>query len=173
RRISFKIINSPTLLLPRWHELTAGTAFENRILPHNIATQWNSTYDMLKSFSEMKDLANKFLDSTSNGLAAYILSNEEWEAVDGLIFVLKILKDATKFFSSNSPNIAAVIPAMDQINEAFATGIVNEQELSAPLRHALSIGKQTLNKYYQLMDTSHIYRIAMILHPSFKLEYFK
>ena len=50
---------------------------------------------------------------------------------------------------------------MDQINEAFATGIVNEQELSAPLRHALSIGKQMLNKYYQLTDTSHIYRIAM------------
>ncbi|KAE9402473.1 hypothetical protein BT96DRAFT_547167 [Gymnopus androsaceus JB14] len=128
---------------------------------------------MLKSFLEMKDLVNKFLDSASNRLAAYILSNEEWEAVDGLVFILMILKDATEFVSSNSPNIPAIIPAMDQIDEAFATRIVNEQELSASLQHALSTGKQTLNKYYQLTDTSHIYQIAMILHPSFKLEYFK
>ncbi|KAE9388706.1 hypothetical protein BT96DRAFT_835879, partial [Gymnopus androsaceus JB14] len=82
------------------------------------------------------------------------------------------LKDATEFFSSNSPNISAVIPAMDAIDEAFATGIIDQRELCAPLCYALSVGKKTLNKYYSLSDDSHIYRIAMVLHPSFKLSYF-
>lgn len=78
---------------------------------------------------------------------------------------------------------------MDAIDEAFATGIVDQKELCAPLCYALSVGKKTLNKYYSLSDHSHIYRIAMsmfsyfwthcladiclVLHPSLKLTYFQ
>lgn len=50
---------------------------------------------------------------------------------------------------------------MDAIDEAFATGIINEQLLSKPIRHALSMGKKTLNKYYTLMDDLDIYCMAM------------
>ncbi|KAF9040323.1 hypothetical protein BDP27DRAFT_1157217, partial [Rhodocollybia butyracea] len=100
------------------------------------------------------------------------LTEEEWEAIGDLVKALKILKDATTFFSSNAPNISAVIPAMDAIDKAFASGIIDNQQLCAPLRHALSIGKKTLNKYYALTDNSNIYHIAMVLHLSFKLNYF-
>ncbi|KIK74065.1 hypothetical protein PAXRUDRAFT_81757, partial [Paxillus rubicundulus Ve08.2h10] len=31
----------------------------------------------------------------------------------------------------------------------------------------------TLNKYYQLTDSSEVYRIAMVLHLQHKLSYFK
>lgn len=58
---------------------------------------------------------------------------------------------------------------MDAIDEVFASGIVDNHELCAPLRHALAIGKKTLNKYYALTDNSAIYRIAMgmfLLHLS-------
>ncbi|KAE9388324.1 hypothetical protein BT96DRAFT_784989, partial [Gymnopus androsaceus JB14] len=65
RRRSFKIINSPTLLLPRWRTITASTPFENRTLPRDVSTRWNSTYDMLKAFSELKELVIKFTDSSS------------------------------------------------------------------------------------------------------------
>lgn len=132
---------------------------------------------MLASFIEMKDPVSKFLDHLSNGLAEYLLT-EEWEAIEGLVSALKvhlfvqsfmlltdygfqILKDATTFFSSNAPIISAVIPAMDAIDEAFATGIIDNQLLSEPIRHALSIGKKTLNKYYTLTDDSDIYCMAM------------
>jgi hypothetical protein len=50
---------------------------------------------------------------------------------------------------------------MDAIDEAFATGIVDNRVLSNPICHALAIGKQTLNKYYSLTDDSDIYRMAM------------
>ncbi|KAJ3764778.1 hypothetical protein FB446DRAFT_614857, partial [Lentinula raphanica] len=84
----------------------------------------------------------------------------------------KILKDATSFFSTKLPGVSSVIPAMDAIDEAFASGIVDEVTLPSPVRHALSMGKKTLNKYYQLSDDSYIYRMAIVLHPSRKLEYF-
>ncbi|KAJ3756098.1 hypothetical protein EV360DRAFT_27865, partial [Lentinula raphanica] len=100
------------------------------------------------------------------------LTNKEWEAIGDLVMVLKILKDATTFFSTSNPNVAAVIPAMDIIDESFASGIVNDKDLSAPVRHALTVGKKTLNKYYERTNDSHIYRMAIILDPSLKLEYF-
>ncbi|KAJ3720860.1 hypothetical protein C8R42DRAFT_735539 [Lentinula raphanica] len=67
---------------------------------------------------------------------------------------------------------------MDTIDEAFASGILNkndgsERVLSEPIRHALGIGKRTLNKYYSLTDDSDLYRIAMVLNPTYKLEYFR
>ncbi|KAE9388195.1 hypothetical protein BT96DRAFT_757995, partial [Gymnopus androsaceus JB14] len=83
-----------------------------------------------------------------------------------------ILKDVTTYFSSNSPDILAVIPAMDAIDKAFASGKADNHELCAPLHHALTIRKKTLNKYYALTDNSDIYCIAMVLHPSLKLSYF-
>jgi len=90
RKISFKIINLPTLLLPHWREVTASTPFENCILPRDVATRWNSTYDMLKAFLEMKNLVAKFMDSSLNGLLDYILSDEDWDAVNDLVSALKV-----------------------------------------------------------------------------------
>ncbi|KAE9401146.1 hypothetical protein BT96DRAFT_767484, partial [Gymnopus androsaceus JB14] len=87
-----------------------------------------------------------------------------------------ILKDSMTFFSTNAPIIAAVIPAMDTINEAFTTGIIDKQVLSDPICHALSIGKKTLNKYYTLANDSDIYCIVsqwVFLYPSLKLNYFR
>ncbi|KAE9395712.1 hypothetical protein BT96DRAFT_1043300, partial [Gymnopus androsaceus JB14] len=79
---------------------------------------------------------------------------------------------STSISSLHSPNILAVIPVMDAIDEAFASRMVDNHKLCAPLRHALTIGKKTLNKYYALTDNSDIYHIAMVLHPSLKLSYF-
>ncbi|KAE9383673.1 hypothetical protein BT96DRAFT_745260, partial [Gymnopus androsaceus JB14] len=55
RRISFKVINSPTILLPSWCKAVAGSAFCNRTLPQDVSTHWNSTYNMLAAFIKMKE----------------------------------------------------------------------------------------------------------------------
>lgn len=78
-----------------------------------------------------------------------------------MLNVIQVLKDVTLLFSSEQPLISSVIPAMDVIDESFATGVINKHDLSPPLRHALGLGKRMLNKYYSLSDASHIYRIAM------------
>ncbi|KAE9404087.1 hypothetical protein BT96DRAFT_1074304 [Gymnopus androsaceus JB14] len=78
----------------------------------------------------MKSVVVQFLDCALNGLADYNLLEEEWDAISNLVKALKILKDTTTFFSSNSPNISSIIPAMDAIDEAFASGIVDNHELS-------------------------------------------
>ncbi|KAJ3831543.1 hypothetical protein F5878DRAFT_513021, partial [Lentinula raphanica] len=102
RKISFKIIHSMTLLLPKWREHVAGTKFEGRVLPRDVATQWNSTYDMMSAFHKMKEQMSEFLDRSSNRLSDFVLNNDEWEAIKGLV---SILKDATLFFSSHNPSV--------------------------------------------------------------------
>ncbi|KAJ3748227.1 hypothetical protein EV360DRAFT_57004, partial [Lentinula raphanica] len=190
RKISFKIIHSTTHLLPNWREQVDGTEFEGQTIPRDVATRWNSTFDMLIAFLKMKQPIMAFLDRSTNRVYDLLLEDDEWNAIEGLVSALKILKEATSLFSMSSTRVAAVIPAMDTIDEAFASGIIDDETLSTPVRHALSIGKWTMNRYYELSDDSYVYRIAMstfsfilllywphknfsVLDPSLKLDYFK
>ncbi|KAJ3725355.1 hypothetical protein C8R42DRAFT_542454, partial [Lentinula raphanica] len=68
RKISYKIINSPTGLLPKWKEHIAKAELPDRILPRDVATRWNSTHDMLNSFLQMKTAISDFVDRSSHSL---------------------------------------------------------------------------------------------------------
>jgi len=37
----------------------------------------------------------------------------------------------------------------------------------------MKLAKLKMNRYYSLTDSSSTYRIAMVLHPRLKLEYFR
>ncbi|KAJ3755208.1 hypothetical protein EV360DRAFT_20087, partial [Lentinula raphanica] len=169
----FKIIHSTTGLLPKWRDHVAGTQFKGLVLPRDVSTRWNFTYDMLAAFLAMREPVTEFLDRSRHGLSDFALDDDKWNAIEGLVSVLKVLKEATMFFSTGAPSVAAIIPAMDILDEVFASGIVNTAILSGPVRHALSIGKRTLNKYYALTDDSYLYRMAIVLHPSLKLDYLR
>jgi hypothetical protein len=49
---------------------------------------------------------------------------------------------------------------MDHIDETLTTSSLNNK-YSPSIRAALSIGKKTLNRYYNVTDQSEVYRIAM------------
>ncbi|KAG1765575.1 hypothetical protein EDD22DRAFT_766221, partial [Suillus occidentalis] len=106
-------------------------------------------------------------------LGEYELSEDEWPLVKQLRDVLKILKDATSYFSCSTPNLAMVIPAMDHIDQVFTNCILKKELLEPAIRAALGLAKRTLNRYYSLTDKSEVYRIAMVLHPRHKLSYFR
>lgn len=78
---------------------------------------------------------------------------------------------------------------MDHIDQHLSTLAV-DKKYSAALRAALGTAKRTLNRYYSMTDFSDTYRIAMgaytasavlyalpdtilVLHPQYKLEYFR
>ena len=61
---------------------------------------------------------------------------------------------------------------MDILNKAFCTQSRN-LKLTPAIHVAVSLARQTLNRYYSLMDSSNVYRIAMVLHSRHKLAYFK
>ncbi|KAI0079327.1 hypothetical protein K474DRAFT_1567812, partial [Panus rudis PR-1116 ss-1] len=106
------------------------------------------------------------------GLRAYELSEEEWIIVQQLRDVLQVFYDATQFFSRDNACLSTVLPAMDKIDRRLATDSVRKS-LKPCIRAACSMGLRTLNRYYDKTDYSDTYRISMVLHPQYKLEYFK
>ena len=61
---------------------------------------------------------------------------------------------------------------MDILDKAFRTQSCNPK-LTPAICVAVSLARQTLNRYYSLTDSSDVYCIAMVLHPRHKLAYFK
>ncbi|KAI0653302.1 hypothetical protein C8Q70DRAFT_877488, partial [Cubamyces menziesii] len=47
RKVAFKIVNSTTLLLPSWRKTLADLQLPDKLIPRDVRTRWNSTFDML------------------------------------------------------------------------------------------------------------------------------
>jgi hypothetical protein len=50
---------------------------------------------------------------------------------------------------------------MDHIDKGFTDKTQPESNTHPAIRHALTLAKKTLNRYYSLTDESEVYRIAM------------
>ncbi|KAK6977237.1 ribonuclease H-like domain-containing protein [Favolaschia claudopus] len=176
RNIAKKTINSTTKLLPRWQQTVKDHRMKPKMLPRDVRTRWNSTFDMINTALDYKKAIRDFTFDDSNGLSNYNLSSLEWTILEDLRDVLQSFKDATLFFSRNSATLATVIPAMDKIDSMLATAVVKKsagesKSFSTPIKLALLSAKKTLNRYYSKSDYSRIYRIALNLHPRYKLDY--
>ncbi|KAK0455163.1 uncharacterized protein EV420DRAFT_1273001 [Desarmillaria tabescens] len=127
---------------------------------------------MLDAALAYKSAIKELTGDDNYGVSNYELTRTEWTVLENLCDVLKVLKDATLYFSHSTPNLATVIPAMDHIDQVFAMASIQNVDLVPPIRASLLIAKKTLNWYYSLTDASDLYHIAMILHPCYKLDYF-
>jgi hypothetical protein len=88
-----------------------------------------------------------------------------------------------------------MILAMDHIDERLTSDSINRAKFEPSIRASLTLAKKTLNRYYDLTDSSEVYHIAMgtftetyhlisyscfiiphcnlVLHPRHKLLYFR
>ncbi|KAI0715451.1 hypothetical protein C8T65DRAFT_563054, partial [Cerioporus squamosus] len=117
-----------------------------------------------------KKVVEKFTAHKPNGLREFEFSSEEWAILKDL---RQVLKDATMFFSEGTPNLAKVIPAMDHIDKFLTTANITHHKYHDTIRIACGLAKKVLDKYYSYTDMSATYRATMVLHPHFKLHYFK
>ncbi|GLB45149.1 hypothetical protein LshimejAT787_2000540 [Lyophyllum shimeji] len=147
RKISFALIHSSTILLPRWRELLESLKISVRKMPRDVKTRWNSTYDMLCFALEYRKAIDTMAADKDNGLRKFELDVREWQLAEQLCEVLAVFKDATLFFSRATPNLATVIPAMDHIDEVLTTASLNTRTFEPAIRAALSLAKKTLNRY--------------------------
>jgi hypothetical protein len=124
----------------------------------NFAIQYRTAIDAMTADKTLK-------------LRKFELETEEWAIAEDLVAVLLQYKNATLFFSQDSASVAAVIPAMDRIANQlnYQTGKAYHPSLIA----AMKLAHKKMDCYYSLTDSSTVYRIAMVLHPGMKLEYFR
>ncbi len=90
RSISFKIINSTTKLLPAWKVLCAKHSLAENLLPRDVGTRWNSTYDMLALTLKYRKVVKDICGDMKMGLRTLELTAREWTIVKQLMQVLKV-----------------------------------------------------------------------------------
>lgn len=90
RKLAFKIVNSTTLLLPAWKNCVAKANLSERVIPRDVTTRWNSTYDMLSFVLEYRVAVDSFTAKRENDSRELELNDEEWEVVKQLSEVLMV-----------------------------------------------------------------------------------
>lgn len=102
----------------------------------------------------------------------YRLEDDEWTVVEELVAVLERYKQATLFFSRNSASVYAVIPAMDKL-DSHMNNVETREEFRPAIQAAMKLARKKMDRYWKMTDDSNTYRIATVLHPGLKLEYFR
>ena len=160
RNLSFAIINSTTLALPAWLNICAKHGLKRRLMPRDVVTRWNSTFDMLQFSLKYRKAIDAITAERTLKLRKHELEPEDWLIVEDLTAVLGQYKNATLYFSSDAASISAVIPAMDRI-DSHLNAHAGNRSLHPSIVAAMKLAKLKLNRYYSLTDMSSIYRIAM------------
>ncbi|GBE86486.1 putative AC9 transposase [Sparassis crispa] len=152
QKITLAIICSSTKLLPIWLKIVATFKMLENKMPRDVT---------------MRKPIDVITQDRSTKLRKFELSDEEWQITEQLRDILKIFNDATLYFSCATPSLL-----MDIINEHLTDHSLDHKYLPC-IRTVIGLTKKTLNRYYDKTDQSNVYSIAMVLHPSHKLEYFK
>ena len=90
RKLAFAIKNSSTVILPQWFETLKELELDERVMPRDVRTRWNSTYDMLVFAYQYKDAINDITAIREMKLRNYEIEPEEWEIIKQLRNVLKV-----------------------------------------------------------------------------------
>jgi hypothetical protein len=79
-----------TIILPCWYEVLKELELDAHMMPRDVLTRWNSTFDMLKFSIEYRLAINTITAERSMKLRDYKLGKEEWKLAKELCEVLKV-----------------------------------------------------------------------------------
>lgn len=65
-------------MLPRWLAILKELKLDERIMPRDVSTRWNSTYDMLKFALDYRIALDTITGERDMKLRKYELNDEEW-----------------------------------------------------------------------------------------------
>jgi len=90
RKIAFTIKNSTTIVLSEWYSTLGELGLSERMMPRDVSTCWNSTYDMLEFAIPYHDAINSVTSNRSMKMRPLELSNSEWKILTELRDSLKV-----------------------------------------------------------------------------------
>lgn len=86
----FAIKDSTTIILPQWFTTLEDCGLGERMMPRDVITRWNSTYDMLEFACDYREALDSITGNQKMKLRQYELSGEDWEIATKLRDVLKV-----------------------------------------------------------------------------------
>jgi hypothetical protein len=82
--------NSTTIILPQWFLILNDLKLAERMMPRDVTTRWNSTFDMLDFAVEHITAINTITGDRDMKLRQYELSEDDWKFARQLRDVLKV-----------------------------------------------------------------------------------
>ncbi|KAF5328028.1 hypothetical protein D9758_018770, partial [Tetrapyrgos nigripes] len=148
---------------------------------HPVGTRWNTWSDVVDRVSEIRMPLDDVVGSNkySRGgkgktkLSHLQLDDDEWSLLEEIKPILQWFTMATSRVStSNRPLLSQVIPLIDTLTDSLLE-IQKDWSKSALARAGAAKAIAILNKYYSKTDDTIMYKVTMIIHPLYKLKYFK
>ena len=90
RKTAFAIKNSTTIILPKWFTILAEIGLGSRMMPRDVTTRWNSTFDMLDFAISYCSALDTVTADHDMKLRQFELSEEDWEMTAHLRDALKV-----------------------------------------------------------------------------------
>jgi hypothetical protein len=79
RKLAYAVKNSTTLLLPKWFSILKDLNVSECMMPRDVTTRWNSTFDMLNFAIQYQKAIQIITSNLDFNLRQYELSREEWK----------------------------------------------------------------------------------------------
>ena len=142
----------------------------------DVKTRWNTTYDCLKRFVELKEPINKILEDTEwkNKLKyrekPLKYGSHEWKVMESLVKVLEPFKEATLSLSRSSASISESIPTVTTIVHALQ---MNNGEFDTGVKDLKNRLRMNLLSRVEDYESQDIYALATLLDPRFKGVFFR
>jgi hypothetical protein len=61
-----------------------------KLIPCDVVTRWNSTYDMMAFVLNYRDAIDQLTGDRALKLRAYELDNEDWGIIEDLVAILEV-----------------------------------------------------------------------------------
>jgi hypothetical protein len=88
--VAFKTVHLTTLLLPAWAKCLEDLKIPYHIIPQDVQTRWNSTYDMLIFTYKHQKAFDNFTGDRGNDLHQFELKENDWGLVKQLCDILEV-----------------------------------------------------------------------------------
>ncbi|KNF04894.1 hypothetical protein PSTG_01951 [Puccinia striiformis f. sp. tritici PST-78] len=143
-------------------------------IERDVRTQWNSMNAQLISIIRCEEAILEWQRHKQHGVnRKYYVDQSDFNLAHHLTEVLNPFYEITlQILIYGSACLSEIVIFINQITKHLSTAISGTKYPPA-LCNACRVGLELTNKYYSLTDTSPLYRIAIVLHPSFCDEYFK
>ena len=99
-KAAYAIKNSTTIILPEWFAIldrmatlskSRGTKpLSKRMMPRDVATRWNFTYEMLDFAYTYREAYNELCANREMKMRKYEIEDNKWEIVRQLADILKV-----------------------------------------------------------------------------------
>lgn len=138
-------------------------------LVQDVATRWNSTFDMLERFLKLKAAVSKVLDDPKWKEKVKVhMYKSDWELMSKVVTVLRAFKEATEMLSSSQASISQIIPVVTIINQALKRTSEDKgvKSLKSKLRDAL-------DRRFGQKEYDSKFAVATLVDPRYKKNFFQ